>query len=268
MTITRENYHTDTTRISKSGLDKIRSTPLDYWYWYLKTPKPERKQTEATLLGDCLHVALFEPHDFFKRFITPPGKIDRRTKEGREKWASFQYHSQGKTVIKREMYDQVMRMTEAVQNDPLIGKLLKGDGMKEEILLWDDPATGAPCKCRLDFRHFQTNLILDLKSAGGDGWTSAAPAVFARNAVKYRYHVQAPFYIDGFFHATGKKAAGFVFVVVEKDPPYKVAKYRLSNADLEVGRADYVEDLQTYMHCKEIDFWPGYSNKIETLTIF
>jgi hypothetical protein len=269
MVINRENYHIDTSRISKSGLDKINQTPLDYWYHYLnEEDRPKQKHTEATLLGDCLHVALFEPQDFFSKFITPPGKIDRRRKEGREQWAAFEFAAHDKTVIKREMYDRVMKMREAVLKDPLIGRFLKEPGTKEEIILWDDPGTGAPCKCRLDFRHLRTNLILDLKSAGDDGWTSAAPAVFARNAIKYRYHVQSAFYSDGFFHATGIKTPGFVFVVVENNPPYKVAKYRFAESDLNVGRSEYTENLYTYMHCKEVDFWPGYSDRIETLTIF
>ena len=265
--IDKNNYHEDVSRVSKSGLDVINRTPLDYWYWYLQTPRPKRKVTDALLLGQAIHVAVFEPEEFFVQFITPPEKLDLRRRLDKERHAEFEFAAQGKKLLKRETYNQCMFMREAVMNDPIAGELLRGAGTKEEVLTWTDPETGVDCKSRLDFRHHETNLIIDLKSAGVDIWSSAAPSAFRRSVSKYRYHVQNAFYTDGLFHSTSLQTPGFIFIVVEKEPPFKVAKYQLTDQDVQFGREEYIQNLNTYKQCMDSGVWPGYSQKIESLAL-
>ena len=65
----------------------------------------------------------------------------------------------------------------------------------------------------------------------------------------------------------GKIVEGFVFVAVEKQPPYGVAVYELSPEDITVGRAMYRQDLHTYAACQDANKWPAYPEDIRLLEL-
>ena len=97
--------------------------------------------------------------------------------------------------------------------------------------------TGILCRCRPDFWR-EDDIIVDVKTT-----EDASPEEFSRSLAKWRYHVQAPFYMDGIELATGRRPKGFVFLVVEKKPPYAVAAYTLDPESIELGRSEYRADL-------------------------
>ena len=83
----------------------------------------------------------------------------------------------------------------------------------------------------------------------------------------WRYDVQDPFYTDGVKIATGRNVKAFVFIAVEKKPPYAVGVYVLDSASREIGRAMYQHDLKVYAECLANDNWPGYGDKIQTINM-
>ena len=265
--LTPETYHTDTARISKSGLDLINKAPAHYWQRYLSPYRPEH-DTQAFLIGRAFHVAVSEPDKFFDRYIVSPAKIDRRTREGKEKWAEFELAAEGKTILQSEPdprsrhlgYDQVMRMRDSARRHPAVSYLLSS-GIAEEISLWEDGLTGAACKSMRDWRS--GNIIVDFKSTD-----DASPEGFARSVRKYRYDVQNAFYIDGYFEATGRRAEAFIFVAVEKKPPYICEAYYLPPEDVDRAREKYQANLIAYVECRKRGKWGGYTDgKINLLTI-
>lgn len=102
----------------------------------------------------------------------------------------------------------------------------------------------------------RTNCIVDLKTT-----LDASPAGFAKSVAKFRYHVQRAHYSEGF------DIGNFVFVAVEKTPPYLVAVYVLDEQAEIKGQELRDRDIQLYMDCLENDFWPGYSEDIEELSL-
>ena len=56
-------YHLDTTRISKSGLDLIQKSPAHYYYRYLSGQHEERS-SKALEIGSAVHAAVLEPELF------------------------------------------------------------------------------------------------------------------------------------------------------------------------------------------------------------
>lgn len=246
-------YHGDTRRVSKSGLDKIRQSPAHYWYWYLNPARPKQEHTPATRLGSLFHTAMLEVDKLQRYFVVAP-EVDRRTKAGREEWdqlhASAETNRQ--TIVTQVEVDKARRMRDAAYSNPIVIDLMSAPGQNEKTILFDEPMTGAACKCRPD-RLLDSGWIIDFKTTD-----NAAAEAFGRSAYKYRYHVQSAFYLDGMNYGMNIKPEGFVFVAVETKEPYQVAVYVADQDSIELGRGEYLHDLETYMRCKTLNQWPGY----------
>lgn len=176
--------------------------------------------------------------------------------------AEWMQNNGHRTVLTAEQWDQLHRMRDAVMDHPAARALLAGvPGQAELSVYWNDPQTGELCRCRPDYWR-SDDLLVDLKTTD-----DASPEGFAKSIANWRYDVQAPFYMDGVQLATGRKPRGFVFIAVEKKPPFAVGVYVLDADSVEIGRAQYKADLQTYARCKRTGEWPGYGDKIQTISL-
>lgn len=165
-------------------------------------------------------------------------------------------------VLTVEQWDQLHRMRDAVMNHKAARALLTGVPGKAELsVYWNDAVTGELCRCRPDWWR-EDDLLVDLKTTD-----DASPEGFAKSIANWRYDVQHPFYVDGVKSATGRTPRGFVFIAVEKKAPYAVGVYVLDSDSVELGRAQYQADLQRYAECKRTDVWPGYGDKIQTISV-
>lgn len=253
------NYHNHTARASKSQLDAIGITPAHYYCYYLDDRYQKDENEKFSLFfGEAFHCAVLEPHLFFDRYLVLPVKCDRRTREGKQMWNTYMDAGEGKKLLNPDVYDEIMWMKESVDAKEICKTLLAG-GLAEEIVTFTEPKTGAPCKMKLDWLT-PDEIIVDLKTA-----EDASPAGFRKAVAKYDLNVQNAFYSDGFFHANRRRPKAFIFVAVEKKPPYAVGIYALSEMFIQEGRDKYLERLRTWQSCMESGEWPAYSNQIITL---
>nr|DAD96050.1 MAG TPA: Exodeoxyribonuclease 8 [Myoviridae sp. ctpjm1]DAS09538.1 MAG TPA: Exodeoxyribonuclease 8 [Bacteriophage sp.] len=96
----------------------------------------------------------------------------------------------------------------------------------------------------------------------------SAPAAFAKTCANYRYHVQDAFYSEGYYRAAGHWPAGFVFIAVEKKPPYSVGVYTLDDTAKACGRELWQRELRSLKHARETNAWQStYSSDIRTLSL-
>lgn len=244
-----ETYHADTSRVSKSGLDKINVSPADYYYNYLDPSRPPRSHTKATLEGELFHTACLEPDTINQRFYLEP-PVNKRTNAGKQILTDLAEMNEGKYCITQQQADAARYMRDSALKHPLVRWMMESAGVNEHTILFTEQETGVPCKCRPD--RMANGWILDFKSC-----EDASPEGAARSSFKYRYYVQAPFYLDGYEVAYDERLSGFMFVFVEKDPPYKVAVYTAEQQENDLGREHYIRNLLTYKRCKESGFWPG-----------
>jgi hypothetical protein len=252
-------YHKDTKRISKSGLDLIAKSPYHYWYEKINPNRIYRQQTDEMILGSALHTIVFEHHKFDLEYAIAPD-VNRRTNKGKQELSEFQQATGNRTLLKPSEYETIVAMKKAIWENPAVQVLLS-HGIAEHTLDWQEPMTGALCKIRPDWLS-NTGFICDLKST-----EDASEAAFARTVVNYRYDVQGGFYVDGVTAATGVVPKGFIFIVVEKKPPFMTALYCLSERDLDLGRQKYLKDLNTYQECLKTGIWQGYSQGVKELKL-
>lgn len=219
--------------------------------------------TPALDFGAALHAAALEPERFKDDYIVVPAGTERKTRMGKLRWAQFERDAGTRIRLKHEEHERIVSMVAAIQGLPTAAALVFGPGKNETSAVWVDPATGELCKGRTDrltpFAGW--TWVVDVKSA-----TCAAPRAFARDLVKYGYHEQAAFYLDGL--ATLAEAdRRFAWVVIEKNPPYCVAIYEPDQRTLAAGRRAYRTHLETFRRCRESGEWPGYADGITPITL-
>ena len=249
-----QQYHADTSRISKSGMDQINKTPRHYQFRYLdgnKTPP-----TKPMIFGSAFHSYILENDKFNDEFIVLPIFIG---KGSRDKKQQFELDYSHKTIITMDDMKIIQGMSKSIQDHPIASKLINQYGIVEKQFNWTDPETGAKCKCKPD--KIVGKYDIDLKSTD-----DASPNGFKFSAKKFRYHVQAAFYHDG-LKANNIEVNTMVFIAVEKTPPYLVGLYFYESAEMNEGRREYKENLKTYVECLSSGLWPGYSEKIVPLEL-
>lgn len=177
-----------------------------------------------------------------------------------------------RTVLSPEQWDQLHRMRDAVMSHPAASGVLERG----------------------------RNVVVDLKTTD-----DASREGFSRSIATWRYDVQHPYYLDGLREAIAQSggelpaeavegaaelsaywvddATGmlcrcrpdfwrgepkhFVFIAVEKKPPHAVGVYVLDEESVELGREQYRSDLRRYAECMANDNWPGYGEKIQTISV-
>ena len=212
------------------------------------------------------------------------GTTEELAKSLRENGAEFKLWSEikeeyalsneGKTILEDELFYQLINMRDAVYAHPSANKLLtKVPGKAEISAYWHDPETGELCRVRPDYWR-EDGYIVDLKTTA-----DASPEGFAKSVANWNYHVQAPYYIEGMTYAAMQAEIeiapikGFVFLAVEKDAcvvngeAKGVGVYILDADAIQQGRNDFRKYLNTYVRCSNENKWPGYSSKVEVLTL-
>lgn len=183
-----------------------------------------------------------------------------------EEW---QRNNSERKVLSPEAFEQIFAMRDAVMNHPSAFAIL----------------------------HHVKDIIGDLKTT-----EDASPEGFAKSIANWRYDVQHAYYMDGTRLALeqgkcnppqeGKAELSvywtdpvtgvlcrcrpdfwrgypkhFAFIAVEKKPPYAVGVYVLDSEGVEIGRAQYQHDLRIYAECVRTGEWPGYGDKIQTISL-
>ena len=246
--------------ISRSELFKILDSPEKFKY-YKENPVPP---TPALVFGQLFHCMLLQPEEVWEQFAVMPN-VDRRTKDGKAVWEQFLVDSAGKTVVSMDMAEQAADMCRALREHPIpkirhyIEQLLSGE--KEKVFFWVDELTGEQCKCRVDCisEVGELSTIVDVKTT-----TNADTESFIKDAIKYGYDFQAAMYTEGVQKNIGKQCI-FVFIVIEKEPPYSVNILQADNILLRRGGDLYREAMGIYHDCKITDNWYGYLGKYDMI---
>ena len=259
---TNAEYHGYREAISKSRLSNIAVCPA-YFKWCEDNPT---EPSEDMVVGSAFHKIVLEPETFGDEFVVMPN-FDRRTKEGKLKYAEFVEQSEGKTVITQEQYGTICGMLASIMSNPYARKLINGN--IEQSMYWTDELTKVECKCRPDvWRKVADRVVItDLKST-----KSVMPNDFMRDVVKYHYDLQTAMYREGVSKNLNmpKDNIDFVFIAVEKKPPYLLNIMQADTYVIQKGEADFREYIGTYAECKADGVFYGLNGKngvINTLSL-
>lgn len=212
------------------------------------------------LFGSLCHTLTLEPH-LQSIYAVQPDFGDLRksaNKAERDEWMAINSH---RTVVTQKQWDEANAIADRVRSHPAAGDLLKV-GVAEVTAFAE--LCGVRCKGRIDWmpkpKRKGENLLVDLKT------TTDSSYGFAKSIANFGYDMQAAFYLDMFEAITGQTAS-WVFIAVEKEPPYEPAVYRLNEESVEAGREKYQQALADYAYAVENDEYRGYSDEIRTISL-
>ncbi len=219
-------------------------------------------QTPAMLLGQATHTCILEPDLFDEQFAVAP-KVDRRFKKDKIIWEKFLADNKDKDVLTEQEHSQCRLMARQAHEHPTVTKILGEVGINELSFAWKDPVLGVMCKGRVDrFGYLMGNsVITDLKTT-----ENASLDAWIRDVIKYQYHCQAAFYLDG-LNILEPADREFIWIAQEKKAPFACAVYQPDAATLQKGRAMYQNYLRQWVMCQETGEWPGYSTQIQPLLL-
>lgn len=245
---------------NQSHLKHILKSPAHY-----KASKQRRFAASVFMdIGSALHCKVLEgDEEFSRRFVQKPEDLSLATKEGKE-WKAA---NKTKTILsnndKDMAWDSVHGMTESLR--------------KLEWFDWDQPdyrkfnelsiyweAQGVECKARLDRLVIEEDrcLVLDLKTTD-----SIEPDVFSKKvAGGMNYVFQAAWYAEAASLAF-KKPADFIFVAIERQKPWSVGIFQVSEEMMEEGKAQINEARRRLVECRQTKAWPAPEITFNTLEL-
>lgn len=230
-------------------------------------------------MGTLVHAAILEPDKPFPAITVQPetypapathadvkaGKIaagEPLKWSNNAKWCKGWYAAQkqaGQDVMSAQEFGVLNGCVKALTDDPWASRSLSvGEGEVSVFAPLTLPS-GREVLRRMRLDWVRPPVIYDIKVVQeGNGSREA----FEKLAFERRYHVQAAYYMDGWNNVvcTSDQVEAFVFFVVERKEPFLVSRFEVA-FDSEVanaGRAQYIQDLETFMDCNESGVWPGY----------
>lgn len=236
--------------VSRSDLWQMSRTPLHY-LWAI-THHDEDDETPALLFGSAAHKAVLEPEEFGEEYIVMAETIDRRTKEGKQRYAEFIEEAGDRKVLNADQGEQIFEMIQAIKLNPEAAALLTGD--HEQSFFWTDPETGIECKIRPDCLTTYNGkpYIVDYKTTD-----SCADGHFEASCRRYGYKLQAGMYCEGMFQNMLQEY-GFAFVAQEKTEPYAVRVYICDQDFINEGTDLFRTYLGMLKYCEDTGDWYGY----------
>lgn len=233
--IPQREYRADK-RLSASDCKMLLTDPFAFKMGIKDT------KTDALRVGSLIHNLVLEPENFNRDFIVSPN-LDLRKKDDKVLKEEIEHKAlvENKILITEREFEESSEVANAVLESD-IGCFFK-NGFAEKSYFGE--VFGKPCKGRPDyFLNADGGYIIDLKTTQKGGTIADK---FSKTCASYYYHLQARFYLE----LLG--AESFLFVVVEKEPPYNIGVFQLGEASLEVGEKKIKEAFEIYENLEKID---------------
>jgi hypothetical protein len=184
--------------------------------------------TRSKVLGSVTHAVILEGEDVaVSRYGVAPSNPGTK---GYDTWLKENEDLEG--GLKPEDWDVVRQMRDSLHAVKDFRDLIEQSGKAEQTIEWTDP--------------------IDLKTA-----RDASLKGFQRAIRMFDYDLSAAFYLGGVEMHLGK-LPGWLWVVVENEPPYAPAIYEITPHTLSDGESKVYRGLDIYTKCIAEGTWPSY----------
>jgi len=242
--------------INNSVLSVIRKTTPAHAKIFMEEPP----DTAALRVGHALHTLVLEPGQFADRYAVRPA-CDRRTNKGKAIYEEFMADLGDKSELTTSEVGDIMAMAANLRKKGFVRNYVER-GQAEVCIVWKDERTGLLCKARLDYYQKTLKAIIDLKTT----IKTAGPSDVSRAIANFDYHQQAAWYSDGLATLIGEPP-DFVFLFMEKKPPYECRAWQADDDTLIAGRRLYRKALNTYAECVKTGVWGGWPDTVDMISL-
>lgn len=230
-----EVYRSDASGLTQSKLRDYIQSPELYRLKHIEKSVPFEESAEMRM-GTALHCAVLEPSHFYNRFVVMPDDMTKRGK-AYEAWLA---DAGNRTVLSANEAQTVRRMHEALLKNADVQRILPTPGDNEVTLRLENKRWGMLIQGKLDALRESVLIpersesphpvILDLKTTDDvDKWRRSFPYG--------TYHIQAWWYrMLAVSVMMLPEPPVFIFVVVERKCPWRVALYEPNEAYLTMAQ--------------------------------
>lgn len=237
--------------VSQSNLKEILKSPAHY------RARLEEKQvtTPAMILGSAIHAAILEPEIFDQNYTFI--EMDKRTKQFKE----FQEANKNKIILNIDDRNKIEGIRNSCLNHGIAKRFFEktDSNLIEQAGFWE--CQEVKCKGKFDVVNIDARVCVDLKTT-----ESANEKDFIKSIINFKYDFQAAFYSIG-LEKIFKEKFDFIFVAVEKTPPYAVNLFELDSDALWKATDKVNESLLVLKSCLESNEFPSYPPLINKITL-
>jgi len=278
----RENF------FSQSEAKELLISPAHWLARYGPDAKPFFP-TPAMQLGTALHHRVLEPESFksnfvsrsnyggeptvaeLKELLTAQG-ADFKKSAKKSELLTLAYPDgppeDKRKVLSEDDWEHVHGMHAALRSHDYTGMWFDPGQTNyrenNEVSVYSKTHQGHMIKGRFDRIQItgDTLQILDLKTCD-----KATPKHFQRKVVDFRYDLQAAWYTRLAAEAFAQLNIEFIFIAIEKKPPYGICLYRASESLLDHGNRLMDKALNILGERRALNDWPAYPPEILDLEL-
>ena len=242
----KPEYHA----LSKGGIDRLESSPAHFKAQMVSKNPPSPEM----VFGSAFHTYVLQPEK-----ISSDVKVQKTVKKADRDELAL---NEGISLLTPDQEDSILCMQESIKaSGTASGLIYHPESLKEQSVFWDEAVFEFRCKCRPDIMIPSLGILADVKTT-----RDANPEKFLRDALyNYNYFVQAAWYLTGINAVQDKYYQTFLYICVEKSPPYAVAVYRATQIRVDDARTKIRPLLALYAECLKNDNFPGYPDEIMDL---
>ena len=248
--ISNAEYHGRKTHLSSTNVRTHKKNKKQFKY---SLTHDLIKQTKAMADGTAVHAFFLERDKFDTDFVIKPADMRLNTKAGKE-WA---LEHQSKIIIDSELGNNLYEMEKSFMDSPA-RLIYDKQGQSELSYFWDDLGL-VKGKCRPDWISDDGNIVVDIKTT-----TDASPKGFQKSIANWGYHLQLGWYLRG-LQKLGLPAKEFIFIAIEKTPPFSVGVYRANKEMITYANEEINNLVYDIDESLKSDDFPDYTPEIMDL---
>ncbi len=248
-----EEYHKNQA-VSTSKLNTFLKSPKTFYYDYFLGRRHERplptcvSMEDHFAFGSMVHCIIGEGYEEFeKRYVLKPGKMDRRTKAGKEAFDYWIMGINGRLPVDLTAYEAAEGMFAAVKEMGWLSRLLE-KGTPEVTIRGEVHGLNLQCRPDLLIQNITDDEIcnqLGIPNGGSiilDIKTTNQYDNFRHSIKSFKYHRQAAFYLY-LAKEAGLSINKFIFLAIDKNMPYDYSIIELGEETLKMGTVEILEGL-------------------------
>ena len=266
--------------VSKGAADKVLESLATYRCWV--DGAGGEPETKAQAFGTKAHAFTLQPDVFARTYVAEPdfgycmkhdgsGTTKEQGADNRKRRDAWRAERRGATFVTAKDLAVVTGMRDVLTRCPDVGHYFRAlwdgrDGYHaESTCLWECRESGLLCKSRPDLlvdagALLDESVILDVKTTA-----DCRAFAFSRSRADYGYHRQASHYHEG-ADSVGRPAQRFLFVAIEKTPPYLHQIYELDAGLLGLGGEQMLRAKMALVTAIAFNDWPGLPPGSKTLS--
>lgn len=260
--MTNDEYHAALGFSSSQVRAFSEQSPLHYW-WKIEGKDAaaaesededvEDDESKDLKFGTAVHAIVLEPHLFHETYRKSL-PFNARKKAGRAYRDEFAAKclSDGKIAIHPDEHAACLAIAKRVREHPVASGFLTG-GKAEQSYFVLDKELGVVRKCRPDYLLDSGFAMTDLKTC-----RSASPRTFYYDGKAKGYHLAVPWYLDILDELYGEPPKHFVWVAVEKKPPYAIGIFFAKPEQIAVDRETVRGHFAKLVQCHKTGHWPDW----------